>query len=121
MPPLDDPNDAEVRYSVKELLGNLQKTADAGFAALRASLDTKADRSQIDDIHRTIAAHAQRLDAHGQEIGHLKDQQRSDEAASAALSRAHEKRVSGQQWIIGTVITLALVAATLIPLFIRHG
>ncbi|HET6909067.1 MAG TPA: hypothetical protein VFH54_06995 [Mycobacteriales bacterium] len=106
---MPDEDDLTVSYSVKELLGNIQSAVDAGFAGVRASLDTKADKTQIDAITR-------RLDEHGVEIGELKDRQRADEAATNALTGAKEKRSNFRMWLIGTGISAALVASALIPI-----
>ena len=101
-------DDVTIEYTVKELLGSIQKAVDEGFAGVRASLDTKADKSQIEAITR-------RLDEHGQEIGKLKDRQREDEAATSALAGARARRVSGRQWLIGAGLTAALTTSAWLP------
>lgn len=108
--PTDDPI---IQYSVKELLSNLQTSVDSGFAATRASLETKADKSQVEAINR-------RLDDHGREIGKLKDRQREDEAATSALSTARQARGAWRQWAISNApgFTLALIAV--VTLLIQH-
>lgn len=107
--PDDDPT---IVYTVKELLGNIQKTVDEGFAGVRASLETKADKSQIDAITR-------RLDEHGREIGALKDRQREDEAAASALSGARASRLSGRQWAVGILFTAAIALSAWLPYLTR--
>ena len=106
-------DDVKIEYTVKELLSNLQHAVDTGFAGVRASLDTKADKSQVAEITR-------RLDEHGREIGELKDRQRADEAATTALQGAKDKRSSFRMWLIGAGLSLALVASALIPLLTGH-
>lgn len=44
-----------------------------------------------------------RVDRHGEEIGHLKDQQRADEAVTAALSKQRNQRIAWRRFAIPTV------------------
>lgn len=109
---MSDDDDVTITYTVKELLNDLKSAVDTGFAGVRASLDTKADKSQIEEITR-------RLDEHGREIGQLKDQQRVDEAATNALAGAKASRVSARQWLIGILISAAFVVVALLPYLTR--
>ncbi len=73
------------------------------MARMDVKLDSKADKA---DLARMEA----RLDQHGREIGALKDSQRAEEVASAALATRRDQTVEWRKWVIGIV---AVVAATL--------
>lgn len=96
-------DDAVVSYTIKELIGNVQHAVDAGFARVETKLDSKADKAEL-------VALTARVDAHGHEIGQLKDRQRDDETAGKALETARTKALSSRQWAVGILIS-AIIAA----------
>lgn len=61
-----------------------------------------------------------RLDAHGKEIGALKDQQQQDEAATRALEGAKKARWSTRATIITTLCSLCIAVAAIVTLLLVH-
>jgi hypothetical protein len=80
----------QVSWDLAKYLDNLGSRLDAGVARIEAKLDTKADKADLAGINA-------RLDEHGKEIGRLKDRQREDEAAQAAVAVSTKSAVDSRQ------------------------
>lgn len=52
------------------------------------------------------AALVLRVDDHGRDIGSLKDRQRADEAATAALQGEKIRKVTNRQWFLGSMAVI---------------
>lgn len=76
-------------------------TTLAWLRRISEQLDQKADKADIVELEA-------RLTAHGREIGHLKDQLRTDEQVTTALSGRRAKLVGAGKWIVGTLVGLPL-------------
>ncbi len=106
----------EVYTLVEATRSELTTSVNQLAAEFRAFAAPVADRltvveQQVKFQGEQLASDARRLDTHGHDIGLLKDTQRSDEVATAALQGARTKRVAWRQWAIGT----ALFATAAVP------
>lgn len=68
---------------------------------------------------RQLAELVSRVDRHGEDLGKLKDQQRTDEAATNALSSARSSRWRSANAVIIAACTLALAAGTFLAIFLH--
>ena len=91
------------------------------------SVITTSHEHRLTVNEEQLAAHStalvtigNRLDAHGLDIGALKDQQNRDEAATQALTDAKAKSGSRRQWAIGLAVLVASsVLGTLLGIFVH--
>ena len=91
------------------------------------SVITTSHEHRLTVNEEQLAAHStalvtigNRLDAHGLDIGALKDQQNRDEAATRALTDAKAKSGSRRQWAIGLAVLVASsVLGTLLGIFVH--
>jgi hypothetical protein len=97
----------QVTYDVGDLLDKMGTRIDKGFAEVKTLLAGKADKSDLAAINA-------RLDEHGREIGRLKDRQREDEAAQAAVSAAKTTNTDARQRRINIGLSAALVTVSLL-------
>ena len=105
----------KVSWDVADLLDRMGTRLDQGFATLNAKLDSKADKGDLTEITTKLDLKADktdltqihaRLDQHGQEIGHLKDRMREDEAAEAAVQKQRDAWRDWRRWAIGVVVLM---------------
>lgn len=111
-----------VEISGSDLLGALSRLdskLDAGFARIDAKLDQKADKVDLARMDVKLDSKADkadlarmeaRLEQHGKEIGALKDTQRADEVASAALANSRSQTIEWRKWAVGVA---AVVVASM--------
>lgn len=85
-----------ITYTLRELLERIEKAQTTGFAEVKTMMATKADKSDVVRLEG-------RLDEHGREIGRIKDQLRSDEAAESAVSAQRAAWRDWRRWAIGVV------------------
>lgn len=97
-----NPAPIQVSWDLAKYLDNLGSRLDSGVARIEAKLDTKADKADLAGINA-------RLDEHGKEIGRLKDRQREDEAASAAVLAAAKVTTDKHQRRWNLMLSTALV------------
>lgn len=100
----------KVTYDVSDLLDRIGTRLDQGFARVETALVGKADKSDLAAINA-------RLEEHGREIGRIKDQMRSDEAASAAVAAQRAAWRDWRRWAVGLVVLLAAASPGFVSLF----
>lgn len=102
----DDEN--VVSYTVKELLADIKSSVEQ----LRGMLTTKADRADVEQLHRRIDATEGRIDHESERINGL-------EKSVDHHERSKAERGSWRTWAVPSIATLVLVAATLIQIFVK--
>lgn len=102
-----NPAPIQVSWDLAKYLDNLGSRLDAGVARIEAKLDTKADKADLAGINA-------RLDEHGKEIGRLKDRQREDEAAQAAVAASTKTLVDSRQRKWNFFLSAAIAAGSVV-------
>lgn len=106
-------SDAEVRYTVKELLKAIRDDQTAGFASLTTALANKADKS---DIARMEA----RLDHAERDIAGLKQARDDQNAAARGRQEGFSQGLSLVQKLGAGLVGLAIVAGPIIAVITAH-
>lgn len=95
-------DEAEVTYSVKELLSALRDDQTRGFAAITAQLTGKADKTDV-------ARMEGRLDDHARRIGSLEGDQKQRTADRES-----------RRWLIPTVLSAIFTVVVVLQAFNVH-
>lgn len=106
-----NPAPVQVAWDLAKYLDNLSTRMDQGIARIEVKLDSKADKADLAGINA-------RLDEHGKEIGRLKDRQREDESAQAAVTAAAKSALDARQRKWNFALSLALVLVALLSVLV---
>lgn len=109
-----DPDDATVNFTVKELLGNLQKELVSGLARLEVAMSGKADKADVARMEARLDAHGKALDQHRTEINELQIQAREEDRARRAADSANAWWLSRFAKVGGFLLGLALGTAAVV-------
>lgn len=116
-----DPDDAQVVYSVRELLDQIKTEQTRGFTQIAESMAGKADKADVARLEARLDHHAKTLDGHSTDIGELQ-QWRRDREVAADVHQQHNQRTwtfRQKAWAAAGTITLA-VATVAGPLLANH-
>lgn len=105
---------AQVTYSVRELLERIEKNQTVGFTQLTTSLEHKADKGDVQRLEN-------RLDGHQREIETLKGKQHDIEVAAAAINQHKARRwTTRERWLsaASAVAAIGLLFASLAQLHV---
>ena len=86
---MNDPDDATVHYTVKELLAGIQKEQTQGFVRIEVAMSGKADKADVARLETRLDAHGKALDDHRGQISELQIQTREEERARQVTERTN--------------------------------
>lgn len=122
----EDPDDATVHYTVKELLAAIRKEhADssamqteqmaAGFARIEVAMSNKADKADVARMETRLDAHGKALDDHRAQISALQIQAREEDRARKAAVETnawwHGRMAKGGSLALGFCLAAAAIVA----------
>lgn len=117
----DQDDDAQVTYSVKDLLASIASQQAAGFAEIKTALLQKADKSDVQRLEGRLNEHARHLSEHDHQLASLAQQQHDDEVAANEVAK-QEGRVWSRRKVIWATVTGFVGYAILVvgPYALQH-
>jgi len=116
-----DPDNAQVIFTVRELLDQIRTEQATGFARLETKLASKADKSDVARMESRLDGHSQRLDAHGEVIEGLTQWRHDREVAAGVHQRRDQRTWTFRQKLAAGICTLLLVAGAYVgPILGSH-
>lgn len=106
----EDHDDAEVRYTVRDLLDRIRADQSAGFARIETAMSGKADKADVARLEARLDQHARRLDGNTERLADLEQQQR-DQRTTREWWTGRAARVGGS--FVGCALVAGNIAAVL--------
>jgi hypothetical protein len=104
---VNDEHDAQVKYTVKELLAHIKDEQTAGFARIETSLSMKADKADVERLEKQLDSHAGRIES----LERSRDQ--SETAAKIHAVRDDEFWTFKRR-TVGVILTMLTALATFV-------
>lgn len=117
---MPDRDNAEVTYTVRELLAEIKAEQIAGFTRIETSMASKADQADVARIDERLDEHGRVLDSHGERIGGIEGREHDREVAANVHSVRDQRTFTFRQKALGALATLALIVATALSSQIPH-
>lgn len=107
----DLPDDAQVTYTVRELLRDIKDQQTAGFSRVELSLEAKADKADV-------ARMEVRLDNHAERLGSLEQERRDNKLMSETAREHSSRRWTMRSKILYSLGTIGMICATVLGPYI---